>query len=328
MNQLTFSPDLAWYEWGAGDVPVNGKDGDSMKTDIYLKGILGFGLLAIVSWSQSAVAETTECIVIESIPAVISSQGVYCLKRHVSGALASGAAIAVNTNNVTIDCNEFKVGNLAAGPATQALGISAVGRTNITVRNCGVRGFETGISLLNGESRVEDNRLDGNTRAGIVVSGSGSTVRRNEVVDTGGSSAAGPSQYVGIQASGGMDVIDNNVSGVVATSGANGNVYGILATNMDAGLLKGNRVRELVPAGSGFRRGIWVASGARVAVKSNTVVLNGGLLSLDAAIRCGDGLVLNGVAQDNTVLGTGLLGTALGLVNCTNLGGVNYVNPL
>jgi hypothetical protein len=97
---------------------------------------------------------------------------------------------------------------------------------------------------------------------------------------------------------------------------------------MDAGLIKGNRVRELAPAGSGFRRGIWVTGGNRVTVNSNTVILNGELLSLDAGIRCGDGLILNGVARENTILGTGVLGTALGLINCVSLGGLNYVNPL
>lgn len=297
-----------------------------MKAEIYRKSVIGMGLLAIAGWTQLAAAETTECTVIESVPAVISSQGVYCLKNHVSGALASGAAISVNVNNVTIDCNEFKIGNLAAGPATQATGISAAGRSNVTVRNCGVRGFQTGISLTDGQYRVEDNRLDNNTSTGILVTGSGSAVRRNEVVDTGGSTAPQATSSQGIRAAGGMDIVDNNVSGVLA-SGGNGSAYGIYVENLDAGYITGNRVRELVPAGLGFRRGIWVDSGARVTLKSNSVVLNGGLLNGDAGIRCG-GLVLNGVAQDNTVLGAGVLGTVVSLVNCVNLGGVNYTNVL
>ncbi len=299
-----------------------------MSTGIYCRGFATVGVLAIAGWMQPSAAETIECNEIDSIPAVISTQGVYCLKHHVSGSLASGNAITINTNNVTIDCNEFKIGNLAAGPGTQATGISAVEKINVTVRNCGIRGFQTGVSLLNGEARVEDNRFDGNTRTAILVTGSGSAIRRNEVIDTGGGTASGVTQIEGIRASGGMDVIDNTISGVVATSGSTGNVYGILLQNMDAGTVKGNRVRELVPAGSGFRRGIWVDSGNRVSVKSNTVVLNGGLLTLDAGIRCGEALVLNGVAQDNTVLGTGALSLALGLVNCNSLGGSNYVNPL
>jgi|SRR5690606_28597710 len=298
-----------------------------MSTETCRRNLFGIGLLAVAAWAQPAAAETTECTTIDSVPAVISSQGVYCLKHHVSGALASGAAISVTTNNVTIDCNEFKVGNLAAGSATQATGILATGRNNVTVRNCGVRGFQVGISLTDGQYRVEDNRLDYNTRTGIEVSGSGSTVRRNEVVATGGSTASGVNQVEGIRVTGGMDVVDNNISGVLG-AGAGGNVYGILAAGMDAGLIDGNRVRELAPAGAGFRRGIWVANGERVAVTGNTVVLNGGLLALDAGIRCGDGLVLNGVARENTILGTGVVGTALGLINCVSLGGLNYVNPL
>lgn len=296
-----------------------------MSTEVCRRSLIGIGLLA-AAWMQPAAAETTECVEIQSIPTVISTQGVYCLKKHVSGSLASGIAITVNTNNVTIDCNEFKIGNLAAGPATQAVGISASSRNNVTVRNCGVRGFQTGIALLDGYYRVEDNRLDNNTGTGIMVTGSGSTVRRNEVIDTGGSTAPGATTSQGIVAAGGMDIVDNNVSGVLA-SGGNGSAYGIYVEDLDAGYITGNRVRELVPNGLGFRRGIWVESGARVTVKSNSVVLNGGLLTGDAGIRCG-GLVLNGVAQDNTVLGAGVLGTAVSLINCVNLGGVNYTNVL
>lgn len=297
-----------------------------MGTEICRRSLIGIGLLAAAAWMQPAAAETTGCTEIQSIPTVISTQGVYCLKKHVSGSLASGIAITVNTNNVTIDCNEFKIGNLAAGPATQAVGISASSRNNVTVRNCGVRGFQTGIALLDGYYRVEDNRLDNNTGTGIMVTGSGSTVRRNEVIDTGGSTAPGATTSQGIVAAGGMDIVDNNVSGVLA-SGGNGSAYGIYVEDLDAGYITGNRVRELVPNGLGFRRGIWVESGARVTVKSNSVVLNGGLLTGDAGIRCG-GLVLNGVAQDNTVLGAGVLGTAVSLINCVNLGGVNYTNVL
>ena len=297
-----------------------------MGTEICRRSLIGIGLLAAAAWMQPAAAETTGCTEIQSIPTVISTQGVYCLKKHVSGSLASGTAIAVNTNNVTIDCNEFKIGNLAAGPATQAVGISASSRNNVTVRNCGVRGFQTGIALLDGYYRVEDNRLDNNTGTGIMVTGSGSTVRRNEVIDTGGSTAPGATTSQGIVAAGGMDIVDNNVSGVLA-SGGNGSAYGIYVEDLDAGYITGNRVRELLPSGLGFRRGIWVESGARVTVKSNSIVLNGGLLTGDAGIRCG-GLVLNGVAQDNTVLGAGVLGTAVSLINCVNLGGVNYTNVL
>src|SRR5207342_3852578 len=79
--------------------------------------------------------------IIASIPTVITTQGVYCLSHDVNTAITSGKAIDVQTNNVTIDCNGYKIGGLAAGSSSQTYGIFAISRQNITVRNCGVRGF-------------------------------------------------------------------------------------------------------------------------------------------------------------------------------------------
>jgi hypothetical protein len=252
---------------------------------------------------------------------------VYCLKQHFSAALASGAAITVGVNNVTIDCNDYKIGNLAAGSATSATGILAVGRLNVTVRNCGIRGFRSGVALGNGDYRVEDNRFDQNSQVAIDVSGDGSVVRRNEVIDSGGGTVSGMEWFAGIRGEGDIDVIDNTVSGVVATEGSDADVYGILTTGMDAGTIRGNRVRNLMPDGSGNRRGIWNTGGSHVTVQANTIVLESPLVVGEAAIRCGDALLLNGASRENTVLGTGVLNQALGLVNCTEAGG-DFVNPL
>ena len=57
---------------------------------------------------------------ITSVPAVISTQGTWCLKQDLATAIASGNAISVNANNVTLDCNDFKLGGLAAGAGTVA----------------------------------------------------------------------------------------------------------------------------------------------------------------------------------------------------------------
>ena len=106
-----------------------------------------FGACLLLLGLQPARAEVQDCTNITAIPATISTQGVYCLKQHESAALASGAAITINVNNVTLDCNEFKIGNLAAGSGTNATGVQASGRINVTVRNCGIRGFRTGVRL-------------------------------------------------------------------------------------------------------------------------------------------------------------------------------------
>src|SRR5690606_14805653 len=94
----------------------------------------------------------------------------------------------VTTNNVTIDCNDFKIGGLAAGSGTATYGIYANDRFNLTVRNCNIRGFQIGIITTEGGGHlIEDNGLDANTYIGIRVRSSGSTIRNNRVVDTGGS---------------------------------------------------------------------------------------------------------------------------------------------
>ncbi|MDN5781750.1 MAG: hypothetical protein L0H23_06975, partial [Luteimonas sp.] len=62
---------------------------------------------------------------IDSVPATISSQGVWCMRKDASTAITSGNAITISANNVVIDCNHFKIGGLAAGNASDAYGILA-----------------------------------------------------------------------------------------------------------------------------------------------------------------------------------------------------------
>ena len=90
-------------------------------------------------------AETTLCTVLSTFPATISSPGVYCLESDPSLSISTGAAITINANNVTLDLNSHRLGALAAGTATQAIGIYALNHTNITIKNGIVRGFAVGI---------------------------------------------------------------------------------------------------------------------------------------------------------------------------------------
>ena len=273
-------------------------------------------LVALTALPPPATAETLTCTEITSLPTTISTQGVYCMKKNFSMNLGSGAAITVTVNNVTIDCNDFKIGNLPAGTATQAVGVSAASRLNVRVRGCGIRGFRRGVSLDDGLYQLEDNRFDNNYEVGAAVSGDGSLVRGNEVVDTGGSTAVGAVDAYGLLVGGDMDIADNVVTGVAAAAGSGGDAYGIASVGNDAGTISGNRIRSLAPDGAGRRRGIWSPDGHRLTVERNTVVMNGGnLLSGEAGIRCGD-IVLDGASRDNTVLGVGLLGGPFALLNC------------
>jgi hypothetical protein len=148
--------------------------------------------LAAVAWltAAPALAQTTNCIEIVSVPTVINVQGVHCLKNNIQTNLADGPAILVAVNNVTIDMGGFKLGNLGAGNQTAAIGIAALERKNVIIQNGSVRGFAIGIMLLGdpgGPSfghRVERMSLDSNLFSAIVAVGSSLVIRDNQITNT------------------------------------------------------------------------------------------------------------------------------------------------
>jgi hypothetical protein len=217
---------------------------------------------------------------IETLPATISTQGTWCLKADLATSQTSGAAITIATNNVTIDCNDFKIGGLAAGVGTAASGIFASERLNATVRRCNIRGFKYGVQFQNtdnGGHVVEDSRFDANTYAGIAVAGDGSVVRGNAVRDTGGSTLT-PGSAFAISTTGSVDVRDNLVSGVAPAPNAGGFAipYGIYTYGNPDGSISGNTVRGLVTAGAGVARAIYNVSSGRISLVDNRVIGNGG----------------------------------------------------
>ena len=248
---------------------------------------------------------------IDTIPAIITTQGTWCLRHDLTTAITSGNAITIATNNVTIDCNDFKVGGLQAGAGTTAIGIYATDRLNATVRHCGIRGFYYGINLTGtgGGHLVEDNRFDGNTYIGLYIVGDGSLVQRNRVNTTGGSTISALNAF-GIETGYAVDVIDNSVDGVApAGSGGNGNVIGIYSTNNTSGSFVGNRVRGLAALGTGTAYGIFNVFSDRISLERNHVVGPG-----TAGLRCSPNS--EGRAKDNIVGGF-----TTGLESCVDDGG-------
>jgi nitrous oxidase accessory protein NosD len=235
---------------------------------------------------------------ITSLPATITTQGTWCLNADLTTAITSGNAITVAANNVTIDCNDFKLGGLAAGAGTQTLGVYADTRDNLTIRRCNIRGFYSGTYLINGSGHlVEDNRFNSNTYLSIGVASNRSIIRRNLVIATGGSSVTGTS--VGIASQGSVDVLDNTINGVTA-SGTNNDAYGIQTFNNPDGSISGNRVRGVVKAGTGITYGIYSSGSGRITLRSNDVVGDGsaggiGLLCATAQGRA-TGNVVGGFA--------------------------------
>lgn len=254
---------------------------------------------------------------ITSLPATISTGGTWCLKQDLATAITSGKAITINSNNVTIDCNEFKLGGLAAGAGTQAYGIYASDRKNATVRNCNIRGFQSGIELIGSNSfghTVEDNRLDGNTYIGMLVRGDSSVVRRNRVYNTGGSTVA---FYAwGIYTQGAVDVLDNTVSGATVLTGSNGSAVGIQTESASSRVIAGNSVRGLAKDGTGVDYGIYNIGSDRLTLRDNDLIGDGDPTSY--GMRCANA---NGRAMNNTI---SAFNTAIAICNDT---GGNAVIP-
>jgi len=254
---------------------------------------------------------------IESVPTTISTQGTWCLHHDVNTAITSGNAINVGANNVTIDCNDFKIGGLAAGTGTNTLAVYINGKYNVTVRHCNIRGFRSGVDASNGGGTlVEDNNFDSNTLYGMFIANPGSTVRRNRVIDTGGSTSA-PGTAYGIFVYDDVEVVDNTIDGVAGTPDGGGaaSAYGILTNVSGTANVVGNRVRGLAASGTGTTFGIWNVSSGRVITRDNEVQGTG--VANSVGVGCSDN---TGTARGNVIAGF-----ATAIANC--FADSNSVNP-
>lgn len=222
---------------------------------------------------------------IDSLPATISKQGTWCLRKDVSTSISSGYAILLAANNVTVDCNDFKIGGLAAGMNTATVGIGTGDtlRSNLVVRNCNIRGFRRGLVILGSGHLVEDNRLEGNTYTGIYVVGDGSVIQRNQVRDTGGTNWEQGYAYA-ITGGETVHVLDNTVEGVLpALQSGNAWAYGIYTFDNAGGSIRGNRVSGLIGSGEGGAFGIQNYASGLISVVDNHVVSGGGKVGISCA---------------------------------------------
>jgi len=279
------------------------------------------GSLAVLAFSRPAHAAESYATcskVIGVLPYAINAPGTYCLKSSLTTASTSAKAITIASDNVTIDCNDFKVSG-TGGAASTAIGIYAINRANARIRHCDISGFQYGIYLqtntnVGGGHVVEDNSLHGNFGTGIRVDGDGSVIRRNAVYQTGGSTPAGVSY--GIYSSNNVGISDNTVSGVAAVAGSNASVYGIYTRQNASGTIDSNRVRGLAKDGTGKIYGINNVTSGRLTLRSNDVFGDGSVGSV--GLTCTDA---TGRAKDNIIDGF-----ATGLKLCGD-GGQNDVTP-
>jgi len=279
------------------------------------------GLLSAPGAARAAQSyDACEGRFIESLPATINTQGVWCLRKDLATGITSGAAITIATNNVTIDCNDFKIGGLAAGAGSQTRGIYAENRFNATIRHCNIRGFHAGIYIFGTNPAktaghvIENNRIENNLYYGAHIEGDGSVVEHNSFIDTGGSSV-NKGAAVALSTMYDVDVIDNLVSNVAALdSGGLASAYGMQVMS-GSGSVVGNRVRGLAVLGAGNATALLVYNTAseRTNVHGNDFVGPG----LGVGVYCYSAMA---VTHGNT-----LGGFAVPLSTCTDRG--NHVGP-
>ena len=91
----------------------------------------------------------------------------------ISNITTNGSAIIFNASNITLDCNGFTL----TGNGTGA-GISA-NRTNITIQNCIITNYTTGINLTTNDSFFINNTADNNTEYGFFLNTSSNNTFTN-----------------------------------------------------------------------------------------------------------------------------------------------------
>jgi hypothetical protein len=255
---------------------------------------------------------------ITSLPTVIGTPGTWCFNQNLSTSVTSGNAITVNANSVTIDCNDFKLDGLGGGAATNTYGIVDSSFARTTIRHCNLRGFIRGVFLTGtgGGHLIEDNRFDGITYNAIGTQGNGTVIRRNRIFDTGGATSFANAPATPIATDDSVDIIDNTIVGVAATSPGTGGSYGIDTEFNPDGSVTGNRVAGLVKASAGFVVGFTDNGSDRIILRDNELV--GDSSNFSVGMDCD---VSNSRARDNLISGF-----ATGITGCANDPG-NVIKP-
>lgn len=291
-----------------------------------IRGVLCFVAVAFVSPSASRAAPPglshapglagSLCHPINSVPTTISAGGVYCLSRDLSTSIsgATDAAILIEADDVVVDLKQHVLDGSPAGLSTMSTGIRATNRNDVTVRNGTVRGFLTGIGLIDtsasqdssGGHLVRGMKVEGNTASGIVVTGRGTRVSGNMVLDTGGSTTGASYDMAGIFSGGpGGRVLNNDVIGV--SNNTSGVTSGIeFSGEFSSSVAADNRISHISsPGGGPLLAGIWLETPG----SSTGVVMAGNIITNPATgsttsygIRGINGQP-NNVCRDNTIFG-------------------------
>jgi hypothetical protein len=202
-------------------------------------------LLALACWLPSpalAARAAPPCTgYIDAVPAVITSRGRWCLRKHLGTAMSSGAAITIAAHDVTIDCDRYRINGVEPGEGAGVTGIRATNRDNVRIQRCLVTGFRIGIGLSGARPLVEDSLVAHATHRGIDVAGTAGEIRDNTISFTGGD-VVPPSAQMGIRTQGTIDVLDNRVHDIHPNLVDTATGIGLAVSDNPGGLVQGNTI--------------------------------------------------------------------------------------
>ena len=252
-----------------------------------MRSTIGFAGLALALIFPGALrAETINCTDVTGVPAFITAPGIYCLKSSLT------SEIHIQADDVVLDLNGYVLDTSNWGASA---GISSYDRQNITIRNGTVRGFHTAIQLDGKKSRghlIEYMRLTDNAGPGVSVSGDGSVVRHNMLINNGYAPGAG-ARYGLLAVGDGIHIADNQV--VETGVGATNEVVGIRVGG--SGIAIERNVVSNAEIGPHDSRGILVSGTPGMGRNS---VVNNRVVNMKLGIWNSSGIA---VFMDNTVGG-------------------------
>jgi hypothetical protein len=198
----------------------------------------------------------------------LDAPGTWCLGQDLDVSGRSSDLIVIAADDVTLDCNGFRLDGMATGTTPSGRAIHALNRQRATVRNCRITGFTHGIHLnisigRAGGHRILDNDLADIRDIGILATGDGTVVQRNRITRVGVAPGA-----TGISTRYNVDVVDNTITGVDATYNQ---ARGILTDANQGGSIRGNRVRG-VRADADGAFAIRNLDSTRLVVRDNVLV--------------------------------------------------------
>jgi hypothetical protein len=179
-----------------------------------------------MAFAGVAVARATACTPI-TVPAVITSSGVYCATGDMVYSSVNASAIDVQASGVVVDLASYRLhwGQVAAS-VNPAVKIQA-NSENVMVRNGLITGFQVGIETLGNGTVIEDMRMNNNDLGVAVRSGGqGAVIRRNVV-------RFGNGVQVDAGTTGSVRIVDNDFYGRSSIAGAAGS-NGVLVSGLHA----------------------------------------------------------------------------------------------